>query len=468
MPGKLYTTKVRAVIVTFLLLVFSYILLLVNRERIRKQVELVSHTYDLIFILEELSAYNQELNYRYHSYLVTADPLAKQQHTLTASNIKKELRKLATMVGDNVSQLNRQKLLDSKFSNKISTQNVEIAKASSKIREEKADSIITSSLNNPQTLEISSHIDTMQHAENLLLQQRSAGLDRFTNYVQVMNVVSLLLAICFAIFSFLAYRREFFVSREVRRENEAYKKQLEKEVTDLAKANEEIVQFKTQEKFASTGRVARTIAHEIRNPLTNINLAVAQMKELLPDDEEAEMMVGMITRNSGRINELISNLLNATRFIEIDPQKQSIAKVMDDALDLAKDRLILKKVEVIKKYQKELCDVELDADKMRIAFLNLIVNAIEAMPETGGKLELQIRSDADGKCEVLVKDNGIGMDEDTKAKLFEPFFTSKEKGNGLGLTNTQNIILTHNGEIEVDSLPEKGTQFKIKLPQSYA
>jgi signal transduction histidine kinase len=106
--------------------------------------------------------------------------------------------------------------------------------------------------------------------------------------------------------------------------------------------------------------------------------------------------------------------------------------------------------------------VEVDADKMKIALLNIIVNAIEAMESEKGVLAITTKAVRD-KCLIEIKDNGQGMNEETMQKLFEPYFTNKLKGAGLGLTNTQNIVLNHKGSISVSSKLGEGSTFTIML-----
>jgi len=122
----------------------------------------------------------------------------------------------------------------------------------------------------------------------------------------------------------------------------------------------------------------------------------------------------------------------------------------------------LKKISVEKKYAMEISDITADKEKLKIAFLNIIVNAVEAMPVEKGLLGLKTHS-SENKCVITITDNGSGMDEETLSKLFEPYFTNKSKGNGLGLTNSQNIILNHKGSIEVESELGIGTSFIIFL-----
>jgi signal transduction histidine kinase len=174
------------------------------------------------------------------------------------------------------------------------------------------------------------------------------------------------------------------------------------------------------------------------------------------------MLLEMINRNGTRINQLITDLLSSTKFSDLNYDSVSVNELLDEALELASDRVQLKKITVVKKYSKEITEISVDRDKLKIAFLNIIVNAVEAMPSERGLLGLKTHR-SENKCVITITDNGSGMDTETLSKLFEPYFTNKSKGNGLGLTNCQNIILNHKGSIEVESELGKGTSFIIYL-----
>ncbi|HRI21956.1 MAG TPA: ATP-binding protein, partial [Panacibacter sp.] len=207
---------------------------------------------------------------------------------------------------------------------------------------------------------------------------------------------------------------------------------------------------------------ARTIAHEVKNPLTNINLAAEQLKELVAPGQESDMLFDMMVRNGNRINQLVSDLLNSTKVSELKVNTVSINELLDEALERAKDRIELTNVKVEKNYTPGTCNVSVDKEQIKIAFLNLIVNAVEATEPGTGKLNLKTENRFN-KCVVTIADNGKGIEEEDLQKLFEPYFTGKPKGTGLGLTHTQTIILNHKGSIYVDSKPGKGTTFEITL-----
>ena len=260
----------------------------------------------------------------------------------------------------------------------------------------------------------------------------------------------------------LHYNKESAARDESNKRNIQYQKELEAKIEELKRMDAEVRELKSMEKFTATGRVARTIAHEVRNPLTNISLAAEQLQDMAIQNSESSMLLDMISRNGIRINQLISDLLNATKAIELNIQKVNINKILDETLEMAADRLDLSQVKVQKDYATDVCDVAVDEEKIKIAFLNIIVNAIEAMEKNKGVLNLRTKNAGD-QCIIEIEDNGAGMDEDTLQKLFEPYFTNKSNGNGLGLTNTQNIIMSHRGRISVQSKPGKGSHFYCYL-----
>lgn len=232
-----------------------------------------------------------------------------------------------------------------------------------------------------------------------------------------------------------------------------------KDLTQLKAQEEEQFNMK---KFSSTGRIARILAHEVKNPLTTILLSAEQLGYELPEDvmKESGDLVDVIKKNCTRINQLIMQLLESTRFSELDIQDCNINTLLDEALDCVKDRMVLQKIEIVRDYEEKICSIKVDGEKVKIAFSNLIVNAVEAMGNKNGVLKIKTKAH-DTKCIVEISDNGSGISQEHLERLFEPFYTSKTTGSGLGLTNTQNIILSHGGSIRVKSKINLGTAFII-------
>ena len=230
------------------------------------------------------------------------------------------------------------------------------------------------------------------------------------------------------------------------------------DITNLRKAEKANLQV---EKLSAMGRLARILAHEIRNPLNNINLSVEQLRTSAPE-EELGIFFDIITRNSKTINDLISELLNSARPTDITLEHYSLQTILDQAIDLAIDRIKLKKIKLEFSYPEYPAMILADAEKLKIAFLNIIINSLEAMQEDSGLLRISL-SERLGEYLVMIEDNGTGISDEHIARLFEPYFTSKKDGLGLGLATTLNIIQSHKGLIEVQTKPGAGTMFSMKF-----
>jgi PAS domain S-box-containing protein len=214
-------------------------------------------------------------------------------------------------------------------------------------------------------------------------------------------------------------------------------------------------------KAASTARLVRTLAHEVRNPLTNINLSLDQIEPEL-DNEDQKLFAEIIRRNSRRINTLISELLNSFKQQEAVLSPASIHELLDETLGEAADRISLKKITLQKEYGED-CMLTLDKSNIKIAFLNLIINAIEAMEEEKGILT--VVTQAAGKSFLVeIRDNGLGISPENLNRLFEPYFTSKANGLGLGLAATLTILQSHRATVEVESEMGEGTVFTVTFP----
>lgn len=236
-------------------------------------------------------------------------------------------------------------------------------------------------------------------------------------------------------------------------------------IKDITSVKEKDAEAQTTRKFASTGRIARVLAHEIKNPLTNIALSIDQLKFELPDTiiKETGVLVDMIERNSKRINELINQLLDATRYTELKLRPYPVNQLVEETLAQAMDTLRLKDIHIIKDLDPEERMVNMDEEKVKIVLLNLIINAVDAMDGIAGILTLRTTIDNKRTC-IEVADNGSGLTAEQLDKIFEPFYTSKVHGTGLGLTNAQGIMISHQGLLKVKSKEGVGTSFYMVFP----
>jgi len=216
------------------------------------------------------------------------------------------------------------------------------------------------------------------------------------------------------------------------------------------------------EKLAAAGRLVRTLAHEVRNPINNINLACEHLRSTATT-EENEIYLDIIYRNSGRINELIKELLNSSKPSEMQLKDSILQSVVDEIINIARDRINLKNITLQVDSPSEFINIYCDYDKMVIALLNILINAVEAIEHNTGRISIKLRKEKE-LAVIEITDNGSGIPEDKIPRLFEPYYTSKRNGIGLGLASTLNIIQAHNGSIEVNSEINKSTTFIITLP----
>lgn len=216
------------------------------------------------------------------------------------------------------------------------------------------------------------------------------------------------------------------------------------------------------EKLAATSRLTRALAHEVRNPLTNIDLSIEQIESEYPDSEWSDYL-DIIKRNSRRIGTLITELLNTSNPSKLEFSIHKLNDLLEEAIEMAKDRITLKNITVIKNYATQNPLVSASAEAFNVAILNIIVNAIEAISEVKGIITISTLINND-ECYISIEDNGCGIPADQLTRIFEPYVTTKPKGTGLGLITTLNVLRAHKGILRVNSILGKGTRFLITLP----
>ena len=204
---------------------------------------------------------------------------------------------------------------------------------------------------------------------------------------------------------------------------------------------------------------AAIIVHEIRNPLTSIKLSARVMAAKTKDDD-IQKFLDIISKSAQRIDELVSELLKPSSGRRDFKETTSIHNLLDEVIQEADDRLLLKQVGVTREYN--IRDIELSVNKaqLKIAFTNLIINAIDAVAHKTGKLKLVTKTTDDNYI-VHIEDNGCGIKPENLNDIFRPFFTDKPDGLGLGLTATQKILHSNNIEIVVGSKLGNGTIFTL-------
>lgn len=214
------------------------------------------------------------------------------------------------------------------------------------------------------------------------------------------------------------------------------------------------------ENQANNDEQIRTIIHEIKNPLNNIIMACSVLEG---GSSNAAVIKEMIQKNSDKIDQLVNELLVPPQEkLSLKMEKVLVKDLVEDALSQVEHKVDYLNIRLLKHYSDDRCAVYADAQKLKIVVLNLIVNAIEAMNKDVKILSVATKIQG-SYCRIEISDNGVGMHQETLKKIFEPHFTSKKKGSGLGLTNSKNLILKLGGNIEVDSKPGKGSCFTLTL-----
>jgi len=237
---------------------------------------------------------------------------------------------------------------------------------------------------------------------------------------------------------------------------------VEEKTKELKEAQNLIIQ---SEKLTSLGKLAAGIAHEINNPLTSILINSNLISEKAGDNEKLKENLQLIIDETARCSKIVTGLLEFSRQTQPEKRMVDINTIIEKTLLLFESQVLVNKVTVEKKLDKDLPFVMVDDNKIKQVFTNLILNSIEAMPE-GGTLLLQTNVSGDGKfIEIITRDTGCGISKEHISKIFDPFFSTKGmKGTGLGLSVTYGIIEQHNGTINVESEEGKGTKFTIRLP----
>lgn len=218
-----------------------------------------------------------------------------------------------------------------------------------------------------------------------------------------------------------------------------------------------------KEKLAAIGDLAAGVAHEIRNPLSSIKGIASYYKNKFEDDSNDKEMAGIMIEEVDRLSRVINELLEFARPKELNRKPSDINKLLEHSTRLVEQEATTQEIDIQLNLTSNPVEADVDPDRLTQCFLNLFLNALQAM-KGGGKLTIFTSTDGKGNITIDIKDIGSGISEENLSKIFDPYFTTKPKGTGLGLAIVHKIIEAHQGQIKVRSIIGQGTVFSIVLP----
>lgn len=212
--------------------------------------------------------------------------------------------------------------------------------------------------------------------------------------------------------------------------------------------------------------MSASVAHEIRNPLNSIKLLIQLLEEELQDQGAAAPSKSLDTlyHEIGKLNRFLTEFLTYSRPITLVRDEVAPADLAKAAADMVRAEAEESGVEIAVAAAPDLPDIRVDRDRVEQSLLNIVLNAVHACPE-GGRVDMSVTSSENGEgVEFIVEDSGPGIAEEVKEKLFEPFFTTRDSGTGLGLSNAEKIVESHGGSIQAENRPTRGARFIVRLP----
>jgi signal transduction histidine kinase len=236
-----------------------------------------------------------------------------------------------------------------------------------------------------------------------------------------------------------------------------------RDVSDRINLEDQLI---AQVKAAAVVELASGIVHEIRNPLGNISASAQYFISKYKPPKKSRKYLNIILENANYANGIITDLLNFAKPRETSFEMNDIRRVIDNTLNLVKGRCLKQKVRLTCRLEEKLPKIMLDTKRLEDAFLNIIINALDAMPK-GGKLTISCHVNfQDREVKVSFLDTGKGIPKENVNRIFDPFFTTKRDGTGLGLGLALQVIKDHKGKIDVKSKVNQGTEVIVKLPIS--
>jgi signal transduction histidine kinase len=245
---------------------------------------------------------------------------------------------------------------------------------------------------------------------------------------------------------------------------------------DVTEAEQERIKYERGRALSAIGQITAQVAHEIYNPLGAVKLNLDLLEMQIGEDDDVKHTIRRLKSSVEHLSTIAMDLRYLTRSRDPERKPTDLNNLLDEVVELASDRLERSRICIVRDYSSESPHGEFDPQQLRKAFLNLLINAVEASPHSG-EVDLRTRviskhdataipdlNSSNGIIAVSIIDHGVGMSSETKRRVFEAFFTTKRNGTGLGMMITQEIVKKHGGKIEVDSEVGKGTTVNVYLP----
>jgi len=236
------------------------------------------------------------------------------------------------------------------------------------------------------------------------------------------------------------------------------------DLREINRLKEEVERSKT---LAALGEMSANVAHEIRNPLAGIGGYAALLERDIPRNDPRRELVKKIIEGVSSLNKIATNLLFYTRPMKPVLRVETINDILDEILYLVQMEIEHDKrdIKIETDYSETDFKANFDPEYMQQVFLNIFKNAVQSISQKG-VITVKVRdSVSDGKINIEISDNGAGMEKEVMDKIFNPFFTTKSDGTGLGMAIVKKIIESHNGDITINSKHKKGSTFKISIPK---